>query len=107
MTSPPYMTATGHPENPLTGYRTMDGDYRTYLAELGRVAAHVAALLRPGGHLVVNVANLESAAGVTPLAWDVAGEMSRHIRFVRETFLCWDRHPAGVTGDYCMIFRRD
>ena len=38
LTSPPYMTATGHPENPLTGYRTLDGDYGTYLGELEAIA---------------------------------------------------------------------
>ena len=37
LTSPPYMTAVGHPQNPLTGYTTADGDYQTYLAELSRV----------------------------------------------------------------------
>lgn len=27
LTSPPYMPSVGHPENPMTGYRTLDGDY--------------------------------------------------------------------------------
>ena len=58
LTSPPYMTAVAHPENPLTGYATDDGDYPTYLRELGEVFAQVADLLRPGGHVVVNVANV-------------------------------------------------
>jgi hypothetical protein len=44
-TSPPYMTRTGHPENPLTGYRTLDGKYDTYLDEMEAVAFQVAELL--------------------------------------------------------------
>jgi DNA modification methylase len=39
LTSPPYMTANGHPQNPLTGYMTADGDYHTYPAEPGRLPA--------------------------------------------------------------------
>jgi DNA modification methylase len=70
-TSPPYMTATGHPENPLTGYSTMDGDYQTYLCEIERVFAAVANLLQPEGHAVVNVANLVSDGVITLLAWDI------------------------------------
>jgi DNA modification methylase len=55
LTSPPYMTAVGHPENPLTAYRTMDGDCERYLAELGDVFRQVAQVLRPGGHGVPEV----------------------------------------------------
>lgn len=30
LTSPPYMNAVKHPENPLTAYQTLDGDYATF-----------------------------------------------------------------------------
>lgn len=106
LTSPPYMTLVEHPENPLNGYATDDGDYATYLEELGSVFAQVAALLRPGGQAVVNVANLASGDVVTPLAWDVGRVVSRHLRFRGETFLCWDEHPPGHTGDYLLWFER-
>jgi DNA modification methylase len=75
LTSPPYMTVTGHPQNPLTGYTTADGDYRTYLAEFEAVFRAVTALLRPGGHAVVNVANLVTTDTVTPLAWDIGARI--------------------------------
>ena len=42
LTSPPYMTAAGHPQNPLTAYQTLDGDYATYLAEIGDIFGQVA-----------------------------------------------------------------
>lgn len=110
LTSPPYMTAVAHPENPLTGYATDDGDYPTYLRELGEVFAQVADLLRPGGHAVVNVANVVTPGPdgdvVTPLAWDVGRAVGAHLAFQGETFLCWDEHPPGLAGDYLLWFRK-
>jgi DNA modification methylase len=106
LTSPPYMTAVHHPENPLTGYATEDGHYATYLREVGAVFAQVNTLLRPGGHAVVNVANLFTGDVVTPLAWDLGRELSRHLAFRGETFLCWDEHPPGHAGDYLLWFER-
>jgi len=106
LTSPPYMTATGHPENPLTAYMTDDGDYPTYLDELEGVFAAVADLTRPGGHVVVNVANVVGDGGrLTPLAWDVAARVARHLTLVQDVFLCWDDPPPGIAGDYCLVFR--
>jgi DNA modification methylase len=110
LTSPPYMTAVAHPENPLTGYATDDGDYPTYLRELGEVFAQVADLVRPGGHVVVNVANVVAPGPkgdvVTPLAWDVGRVVGGHLAFQGETFLCWDEHPPGLAGDYLLWFRK-
>lgn len=106
LTSPPYMTANDHPENPLTAYETTDGDYPTYLAELGDVFAQVAGLLRVGGHAVVNVANIAHLGTVTTLAWDIGRVVSRHLRFRQEVFVCWDQPPPDLTGDYCLVYER-
>jgi DNA modification methylase len=106
LTSPPYMTAVDHPENPLNAYQTLDGDYGRYLAEIGDVFRQVAELLRPGGHAVINVANIETQGTITPLAWDMARTVSRHLTLRHESFLCWDRQPAGISGDYCLVFQR-
>ncbi len=106
LTSPPYMTATGHPQNPLTAYTTTDGDYQTYLAELAAVFRDLAVLLRPSGHAVVNVANLVKADTVTPLAWDIGERVSQHLTLRQEVFLCWDQHPPGISGDYCLVFQK-
>lgn len=106
LTSPPYMTADDHPENPLNAYETLDGDYGRYLTELGDVFGQVARLLRPGGHAVINVANLDSRGTITPLAWDVARVVSRHLILRHESFLCWDEQPVGITGDYCLVFQK-
>lgn len=107
LTSPPYMAGRDHPENPLAGYRTQDGVYRVYLEELAGVFAQVAALLRPGGQLVVNVADVISADGtVTPLAMDLAGIVDRHLPLLGVTTLRWDVPPAGLDRDVLLWFAR-
>jgi hypothetical protein len=83
LTSLPYMTATGHPENPLTSYTTMDGDYQTYLREIEGVFADVVSLLRPGDYAAIDVANVVSDAVITSLA----------LRRCSRSFICWDRLP--------------
>ena len=107
LTSPPYMTANAHPHNPLTAYETVDGDYRTYLEHLARLARTVHGLLRPGGHFVVNVANIRHRGHTTPLAWDVARAVGHVLPFLGETVIVWDVLPHDLTGDYLLTFRRN
>jgi DNA modification methylase len=107
LTSPPYMAGAGHPENPLTGYRTRDGDYATYLAELGEIFGRVARLLRPGGRLVINAGNVVAHDGtVTPLATDLASVVDAHLPLQGITRLRWDDPPAGLDGDFLLWFSR-
>lgn len=105
-TSPPYMTRDGHPRNPLTGYRTRDGQYDTYLRELESVGQQVAALLRPGGHLVVNAASTSAGSEVTPLADDLADVLSRHLVRGLDLSLAWDEPPPGIVNDRCLVFEK-
>lgn len=104
--SPPYMNAVDHPENPLTGYRTLDGSYPVYLGELSRIFESVAGHLEPNGHLVINAANICTGDVVTPLAWDIARVVSRHLAFQGEIYIDWDTPPASFSGDYCLVFRQ-
>ena len=107
LTSPPYMAGANHPENPLTGYATDDGDYAVYLGELGGIFAQAAALLRPGGRIVVNVANVVGKDGtVTPLATDLAGVIDQHLPLLGITTLQWDESPPGLDGDCLLWFAR-
>jgi DNA modification methylase len=107
LTSPPYMAGADHPENPLTGYATDDGDYAVYLGELGAIFAQAATLLRPGGRIVVNVANVVATDGrVTPLASDLAGVIDQHVPLLGITTLQWDQPPAGLDGDCLLWFAR-
>ncbi len=107
LTSPPYMTRNDHPENPLDAYTTTSGHYESYLVEIGDVFAQVATVLRPGGHAVVNVANIRHRGVLTTLAWDMAGVIARHLTLVQECYLAWDSQPDDISGDYCLVFRRD
>lgn len=107
LTSPPYLTANDHPQNPLTAYELLDGDYATYVHDLAGIAGTVARLLRPGGHLVLNVANIRHQDRTTLLAWDVARAVDRVLPFVAETVICWDRLPHDLTGDYLLTFRSE
>ncbi len=106
LTSPPYRTRNDHPENPLEGYAVRSGDYETYLDELEDVFAQAARLLRPGGHAVINVANVLHEQVLTTLAWDVARAVSRHLELVQECYLAWDTQPKDISGDYALVFRR-
>ncbi len=107
LTSPPYATGSGHRENPLTGYATDDGDYVRYLHELASVFGQAAALLRPGGRMVINVANVIATDGsVTPLANDLAATIDRIIPVLGVTTLHWDVSPAGLDGDYLLWLAR-
>jgi SAM-dependent methyltransferase len=107
LTSPPYMAAADHPENPLAGYATDDGDYAAYLEELGSIFGQVATLLAPGGQLVVNVANVVATDGsVTPLASDMSSVIGERLTLLGVTTLQWDVPPAGLDGDYLLWFAR-
>jgi SAM-dependent methyltransferase len=85
----------------------IEGDYASYLAALTGIATTVRDLLRPGGHLVLNVANLRHAGHTTTLAWDVARAVGRVLPFVEETMICWDELPHDFTGDYLLTFRHE
>jgi DNA modification methylase len=105
MTSPPYMNRVNHPQNPLTGYSTLDGNYERYLTQVGDVFRALRQRLRPEGKIVVSVANIASSP-VTTLAWDLGAELARTFRFVREIVIDWDKMPPQLTEDYCLVFER-
>ena len=107
LTSPPYMAGVNHPQNPLTGYATDDGDYAAYLGELRAIFGQAASLLRPGGRIVVNVADVIGTDGtVTPLVSDLAAVIDQHMPLLGITTLQWDEPPAGLEGDCLLWFAR-
>lgn len=105
LTSPPYMTRFGHPENPLTGYRTLDGAYETYLDEIESVGRQVAGLLRSDGYLVLNAPTIVSEGRVTPLATDIGARLARHLARRPDVPICWDEAPPGIVDDRCLVFQ--
>ena len=107
LTSPPYMPSASHPENPLTGYATDDGDYSIYLRELAGIFGQLAKMLRPGGQMIVNVADVIATDGsVTPLASDLAARIDEHVPLLGVTTLAWDEQPAGLDRDVLLWFAR-
>ncbi|HOA87430.1 MAG: DNA methyltransferase [Microbacteriaceae bacterium] len=106
LTSPPYMTATHHPADPLMAYEADGGDYARYLAELGLVAAQCARLVAPGGYVVWNVADIHHMGRTTRLIRDCARVLGRHLTPVGVTEIVWDRSPHDLVADALLVFRR-
>jgi DNA modification methylase len=104
LTSPPYMSKTNHPQDPLNAYRTLDGDYRRYLRELADIYRQLAAHLTPDATVVVNAANFKTGPTVTALAWDAAAAIADHLTFKYEVVIDWDANPEWITGDYLLVF---
>jgi SAM-dependent methyltransferase len=105
LTSPPFMTGGQHPEDPLDAYRTHGGDYLSYLAGLRRIFCEVGRHMRDGGHIVVNVATLQTDEGITPLAADLKRELGSLFAFRGEICLDWDVRSAFIVADYCLVFQ--
>jgi DNA modification methylase len=105
MTSPPYMNRTDHPQNPLTGYQTLDGDYDRYIQELDSIFQKLATLLTPTGRIVINVANIRAGAAITPLADDLSHALSRSIQLERKILIHEPAPAPYIESDYCLVFR--
>lgn len=107
LTSPPYATGSDLREDPLTGYAAGGGDYAGYLDELASIFGHAAELLRPGGRMAINVANVIATDGsVTPLADDLVRVIDPYVPVIGVTTLQWDDPPHGLDGDYLLWFAR-
>lgn len=103
LTSPPYMTRIDHDENPLTGYQSLDGDYRRYLDELAATFRQLRRRLAPDATVVINAANLRLHK--TRLAWDIADAISTVLTFEYEVVIDWDDAHTWLMNDYCLVFK--
>ena len=106
MTSPPYMSRSDHPQNPLTAYQTMDADYDRYLTELADVFAQLRDGMVDDGVAVINVANIRHGDVTTPLAWDLQRALTEVLTFDHELVVLDNDLPSWVTQEYCLVFRR-
>ena len=50
--------------------------------------------------------NIPTTISVTPLAWDVARELSGVLHFDGETVVCWDHYGHGYDHSYCLAFSK-
>ncbi len=106
LTSPPYMTATHHDADPLTAYEEEGGSYPRYLRELGLVASQCAELVRPGGFVVWNVADIRHRGSTTRLIDDCNEVLSAHLTPIGVTTIGWDVLPHDLVADALLVFRR-
>lgn len=105
LTSPPY-TNKEDDENPFTDYSEKDYEYSSYLNDMKQIFIQVAQKMKPSAHVVIEISNLKRNREVTPLAWDVAHEVSQVLHFDGETVLCWDENSYGYNHGYCLLFSK-
>lgn len=107
ITSPPYM-GKDHKENPFTAYSTDGGGYKQYLKEIGKIYQQLGEKLKPSGHAVIEVSNLKHGEkDVTPLAWDIAHEVSGVLNFIGEIVISWEpTYAYGYDHSYALIFSK-
>jgi SAM-dependent methyltransferase len=111
VTSPPFMTLTDHPQNPLSGYQTLDGDYAAYMKELVGITAALARLVRPGGRIVFNVWNFHHHGEYTPLADDLQAALAQETGLVgvlqleQRVEVHWDETVDAPDDDICLVYR--
>ena len=87
LTSPPYMRYFDK-ENPLANY-TAKGHYKNYLAGIGKVFLNIKKIMKKNSFIVVEVSNtFGKKYPMTPLAWDMGKEISRHLFLEREIIYC-------------------
>ena len=106
ITSPPYMQFH-HKENPLTNY-TKAGDYEHYLSDIRTVYARLKRVMKKDARIVLEVSNIcGDGQPMTPLAWDIAREVSKELFFEREIVYCHENGtltPNTGSHSYCLMF---
>jgi hypothetical protein len=93
-------------EDPLTDYATMGKGYAPYLQDIRNIYRQIASLMKEGSRVVIEASNLKRS-GVTPLAWDIAGEVGKEISFEGEIVIGWEpTYGYGYDHSYCLVFRK-
>lgn len=113
-TSPPFMERTDN-RNPFQNY-SGQSTYKDYLNDIETAFTRLDSVLAPGGHLIVDIANMKCEGRVTPLAWDVAERISNVFDFDGEIVIRWEGvdspdKEAGPPGfgynhSYCLMFQK-
>jgi DNA modification methylase len=105
VTSPPFMTISDHPQNPLSGYQTLDGDYAEYLGSLKSIMINLADRVRPGGRIALNVWNFWYEGHYTPLADDVERTLDGVLPLEQSVEINWADADSPPTDDRCLIYQ--
>lgn len=106
LTSPPFMTENQHTADPLTAYERDGGEYHRYLAELSLVAAQCARIVKPGGYVVWNAADIHFRGYTTRLIHDWTRVLGVHLAHIETVEIHWDRYPHDLVADALLVFQR-
>jgi DNA modification methylase len=106
LTSPPYMQKDD-PEDPFTAYTLPGRGYGGYLETIQQIYAQMQQIMKPAARVVIEVANLKGAGGVTTLAWDIAAAVGQVLTFEGEIVIAWEEgYGYGYDHSYCLLFRK-
>jgi tRNA G10 N-methylase Trm11 len=105
VTSPPFMTVSHHPQNPLTGYRTLDGEYAPYVDSLGSIVSSLSEQVRSGGRIVLSVWNFWHGDLYTPLADDVERTMAGQLPLEHVVEIVWGEGSSAPVADRCLVYQ--
>lgn len=114
-TSPPFMEQQDD-RNPFQNYAG-ESTYDDYLDDIESAFSRLDTVLAPGGHVIIDIANMKHQDRVTTLAWDVADRVSNVFNFDGEIVVTWiSEDPDGSTDEpafgygydhsYCLTFRK-
>lgn len=115
VTSPPFMEQQDE-RNPFQNYAG-ESTYDDYLNDIESAFSHLNTVLAPGGHVIIDIANMKHQGRVTTLAWDVADRVSTVFDFDGEIVVTWTPEntdggtdePAfgyGYDHSYCLTFTK-
>ena len=106
MASPPFM-CEDEQWNPLYAGDPAKAGYDKYLKRLRVIYRGVAAQMKPGATVVVQVDNLPGPKGhaYTPLVHDVAGALAQELQLQDEVIVAWTGAPKQYTHTHCLVFR--
>jgi tRNA G10 N-methylase Trm11 len=103
ITSPPYMNRNDI-KDPLTGYSMEGKGYEAYLEDIRSIYGQLRQQMKPGGTVVIEVANLKKGGEITTLAWDIARAVSQVLHFEGEVIVCWDKYGYGYDHSYGLVY---
>ncbi|HEY7127216.1 MAG TPA: DNA methyltransferase [Ktedonobacterales bacterium] len=106
LTSPPYMHRDER-ENALAADQEPGGGYDAYLTDIKAIYRQIGLLMTETARAVVEVSNLKKSGAVTPLAWDIAHQISQVLHFEGEIVVEWEpTYGYGYDHSYCLVFTR-
>ena len=107
ISSPPYMRYFAK-QSPFSNY-SKKGNYQEYLRDIKKIYSQLKEIMKKDSTTVVEISNtFGKNHPMTPLAWDVARELSKIFYLEREIIYCFkeDKIEQNLPNhSYCLIFK--